>query len=175
MADFQPALTITLQNEGGFYHNPVTGEIVNHGITLAFVRSSGYRPEADENFIRNLSTAEASAIYLTYFWDRHRIGCLADQRLANKTFDLTVNMGPGGGNRPGALTLLQAAVNACGGHCEVDGVLGPASIGQINTLDAAALLAAYKRLAAQRYTQIAAANPKLTGDLTGWLQRLESA
>lgn len=174
MAEFQPALTITLRNEGGFYHNPVTGEIVNHGVTLAFVRSSGYKPEADENFIRNLSAAEASAIYLTYFWGRYRIGCIGDQCLANKTFDLTVNMGPGGGNRPGALTLLQAAVNACGGQCEVDGVLGPASIGQINALEAAALLAAYKHLAAQRYTQIAGANPKLAADLTGWLQRLEA-
>lgn len=175
MADFQPALTITLQNEGGFYHNPVTGEIVNHGITLAFVRSSGYQPEADEAFIRNLDAAEASAIYLTYFWDRHSIGCISDQALANKTFDLTVNMGPGGANHPGALTLLQAAVNARGGHCAVDGVLGPVSIGQINTLDAAALLAAYKRLAAQRYAQIASCNPKLAGDLTCWLQRLASA
>ena len=163
MADFEPAVTITLQHEGGFYHNPVTGEIVNHGITLKFVQSSGYKPYADEAFIQDLSTAEASAIYQTYFWNANHIGFIDDQSLANKVFDLTVNMGPA------ALKLLQSAVN-----CAADGVLGPISIAQINARDPVELLAQYKELAAQRYTQIAAANPPLAGDLTGWLSRLDS-
>lgn len=168
MADFQPAVTLTLQHEGGFYHNPVTGEIVNHGITLVFVRSSGYKPDADEDFIQNLSTAEASAIYQTYFWNRYSMGSIGDQSLANKVFDLTVNMGPA------ALKLLQSAVNACGGQCAVDGVLGPISIAQINALDAVQLLSQYKQQAAQRYQQIAADNTELAGDLTGWLSRLNA-
>ncbi|HXM40113.1 MAG TPA: glycosyl hydrolase 108 family protein [Bryobacteraceae bacterium] len=168
MADFQPAVAITLQNEGGFFHNPVTGEIVNHGITLTFVQSSGYKPDADEAFIQNLGVAEASAIYRTYFWNRYSTGSIADQSLANKVFDLTVNMGPA------ALKLLQSAVNACGGQCAADGVLGPISIAQINALDPAQLLAEFKQLAAQRYQQIASNNARLAGDLTGWLSRLNS-
>jgi len=168
MADFQPAVAVTLRNEGGFAHNQVTGEIVNRGITLTFVRSSGYKPDADEDFIQNLSAAEASAIYETYFWNRHSIGSIADQSLANKVFDLTVNMGPA------ALKLLQSAANACGGQCAVDGVLGPVSIAQINGLDAVKLLAEFKELAGQRYRQIAADNRQLAGDLTGWLARLNS-
>jgi lysozyme family protein len=168
MADFQPAVTITLQNEGGFYHNPVTGEIVNHGITLTFVQSSGYKPDADEAFIQNLSAAEASTIYQTYFWNRYSLGSINDQSLANKAFDLTVNMGPA------ALKLLQSAVNCCGGQCAEDGVLGPISFGQINALDPVALLAEFKTVAGQRYQQIAANNPQLTGDLNGWLARLNS-
>lgn len=168
MAEFEPAVTITLQNEGGFFHNPVTGEIVNHGVTLKFVRSSGYKPEADEDFIRNLSIAEASAIYRTYFWDRYHIGAIGDQSLANKAFDLTVNMGPA------ALKLLQTAVNASGGRCAVDGVLGPQSIAQINALDAEKLLAEFKQVAARRYHQIAEGNSQLAGDLAGWLSRLNA-
>ncbi|MGA2737406.1 MAG: glycosyl hydrolase 108 family protein [Bryobacteraceae bacterium] len=168
MADFQPAVAITLQNEGGFFHNTVTGEIVNHGITLAFVQSSGYKPDADESFIQNLSVADASAIYQTYFWNRYSMGSIADQSLADKVFDLTVNMGPA------ALKLLQSAVNACGGQCTVDGVLGPISIAQINALDPVQLLAEFKQLAAQRYQQIATDNAQLAGDLTGWLSRLNA-
>jgi lysozyme family protein len=174
MADFEQAVALTLQNEGGFFHNPVTGEIVNHGVTLKFVLSSGYKPDAEEDFIRNLNVTEASQIYKTYFWDCHHLGSINDQDLANKVFDLTVNMGPGGKVRPGALTLLQAAVKACGGQCTVDGVLGPISIGQINALNAAALLAQYKQLVAQRYTAIADGNTELAGDLTGWLSRLDA-
>jgi lysozyme family protein len=163
MADFEPAVTITLQHEGGFYHNPVTGEIVNHGITLKFVQGSGYKPDADEAFIQNLSTAQATAIYETYFWNANHLGSINDQSLANKVFDLTVNMGPS------ALKLLQSAVN-----CAADGVLGPISIAQINARDPLELLAQYKALATQRYTQIATGNPQLAGDLTGWLARLNS-
>jgi hypothetical protein len=83
-------------------------------------------------------------------------------------------MGPGGTNHPGALTLLQSAVNACGGRCAVDGLLGPKSIGQINSLDPAQLLEQYKELVAQRYWEIAAGNDKLAGDLSGWLDRLHA-
>lgn len=174
MAEFQSAVNITLQHEGGFFHNPATGEIVNHGVTLKFVQGSGYKPNADETFIRNLSATEACRIYQTYFWDRYHIGSINDQNLANKVFDLTVNLGPGGANHPGALTLLQAAVNACGGACAMDGVLGPVSIGQINRLDPTKLEAQYKEAVAQRYSAIAAGNPKVAGNLTGWLARLNS-
>lgn len=174
MADFQPAVTITLQHEGGFFHNTVTGEIVNHGVTLQFVQSSGYKPDADESFIQNLSVAEASQIYQTYFWDRYHIGSINDQELASKVFDLTVNMGPGGPNHAGAISLLQSAVNACKGQCTVDGLLGPLSLAQVNALDPGTLLTQYKQMVAQRYTAIAAANVELAGDLNGWLARLNS-
>jgi lysozyme family protein len=163
MAEFEPAVAITLQNEGGFYHNPVTGEIVNHGITLKFVRSSGYQPNADEAFIQDLTAAEATAIYRAYFWDTNHVGSIDDQCLANKVFDLTVNMGPA------ALKLLQSAVK-----CALDGVLGAVSLAQINARDPVELLAEYKQLAAQHYAQIAAENPLLAGDLAGWLARLNS-
>lgn len=168
MADFQPAVTITLQNEGGFLHNPVTGEIANYGVTLKFIQTSGYKRDADEAFVRNLSRADALDIYRSYFWDRSHIGSIDNQNLANKVFDLTVNMGPV------ALRLLQSAVNACGGKCAADGVLGPVSIRQINALNADQLLAHYRHLAADQYRRIAANNCDLAGDLTAWLARLNS-
>jgi len=75
---------------------------------------------------------------------------------------------------PAALKLLQSAVNACGGQCAEEGILGPISIAQINALDPVKLMAEYKDQAAQRYTQIAAGNTELAGDLTGWMARLNS-
>jgi lysozyme family protein len=168
-ADFGAAVRLTLQHEGGFYHNPVTGEIVNHGITLKFIHESGYNPAADEAFIRNLTTQQAHSIYQKYFWDRCDIGGIFNQDLANKVFDLAVNMGPGGALKP-----LAEAVSDCGRHCAIDGVLTPAALAQINALDAAKLLAAYRARARKRYQAIAAANPKLAGDLPGWLARLDS-
>ncbi|HZT29615.1 MAG TPA: glycosyl hydrolase 108 family protein [Bryobacteraceae bacterium] len=168
MADFDAAVQITLQHEGGFFHNPVTGEVVNHGITLTFVKDSGYNPAADEAFIQNLSAQQATEIYRRYFWDRYNIGAINGQDLAAKAFDLTVNMGPA------ALRLLQQAVNDCGGHLNVDGNLGPLSIAAINALDSARLLAAFREHAKDRYQQIAAGNANLAGNLDGWLARLNA-
>ncbi len=172
MASFDPAFQLTVQNEGGFFHNPVTGEVVNHGVTLTFVRDSGYNPTADEAFIQNLSEDEAAQIYQKYFWEPHSIGQINDQNLANKVFDLTVNMGAGGATHEGALTLLQHAVNDCGGSCMVDGQIGPVTLAQINALDAGQLLAAYRLRAKTRYEAIAAGDPNVANDLNGWLARL---
>lgn len=172
MADFEPAVLLTLQNEGGFFHNPVTGEVVNYGITLAFASGCGYCGPTDVDFIKNLTLAQAIEIYDKHFWAPNNFGCINAQVIANKAFDLTVNMGPGDGTRPGALTLLQRAICDCGRACKIDGIIGPGSLAFINALDPSQLLAAYRARAKARYEQIAQENPKLAPDLPGWLARL---
>ncbi len=174
MANFDPAVDLTLQHEGGFFHNPKTGEVVNFGVTLTFVRDCGYCTTADEAFIKNLTRDQAREVYRKYFWDKYSIGQVNDQDLANKVLDLTVNMGPGGPTRDGGLTLLQKAANDLGGNLKVDGNLGPKSLAAINAQDPVKLLAAYRRRAKQRYQEIAAANATLAGNLTGWLARLNA-
>jgi lysozyme family protein len=171
MAAFEPAVQLTLQNEGGFFHNPVTGEVVNYGVTLAFASGCGYCTAEDQVFIQKLTQQQAIDIYKKHFWDPHNLGSINDQNLANKAFDLTVNMGPGGKNSEGALTLLQHAVCDCGGNCTADGILGPQSLAAINASNAGQLLSAYRARAKTRYEQIAQ-NPKLASDLSGWLERL---
>jgi type VI secretion system secreted protein VgrG len=171
MADFEPAVQLTLQNEGGFFHNAVTGEVVNYGVTLAFASGCGYCSATDDDFIKNLTQQQAIDIYKKHFWDPHNLGSINDQNLATKAFDLTVNMGPGDKNTEGALTLMQHAVCDCGGNCTVDGILGPQSLSAINALNAVQLLTAYRARAKTRYEQIAQ-NPKLASDLPGWLERL---
>ena len=171
MADFQTAVLLTLKNEGGFFHNSVTGEVVNYGVTLEFASGCGYCSATDQDYIRNLSRDQAIDIYKKHFWDAHSLASFNDQTLANKAFDLTVNMGPGDRHVEGALTLLQRAVCDCGGNCEIDGFIGPRSLAAINSLDPVRLLAAYRARAKARYEQIAQ-DPKHAGDLAGWLQRL---
>ncbi len=171
MADFEPAVQLTLQNEGGYFHNSVTGEVVNYGVTLAFASDCGYCTANDPDYIKGMSQQQAIDIYKKHFWDAHNLGSINDQGIANKTFDLTVNMGPGGANHDGALTLLQRAVCDCGGNCTIDGILGPQSLTSINALQAAQLLTAYRARAKARYEQIAQ-DPKLASDLPVWLARL---
>jgi lysozyme family protein len=171
MADFETAVLLTLRNEGGFFHNPVTGEVVNYGVTLKFASGCGYCSTSDQDYIRNLSREQAIAIYKKHFWDAHNFSSFNDQALANKAFDLTVNMGPGDRHVEGALTLLQRAVCDCGGNCEIDGLIGPHTLACINAADPAQLLTAYRARAKARYEEIAK-DSRHAGDLAGWLQRL---
>ena len=171
MADFEPAVQQTLQNEGGFFHNQVTGEVVNYGVTLTFASSFGYCDAADQGYIKGLTQQQAIDIYKKHFWDPHNLGSINDQIVANKAFDLTVNMGPGDAQHEGALTLLQRAARDVGGNCSVDGIIGPNSLACINGLNGAQLLTAYRARAKARYEQIAQ-DPKLAGNLSGWLARL---
>ena len=106
MADFETAVLLTLQNEGGFFHNPVTGEVVKYGVTLTFASCCGYCSATDTAFIENLTLPEAVKIYEKHFWNPHHFAAIQEQPVANKAFDLTVNMGPGNETHPGALTLL---------------------------------------------------------------------
>jgi lysozyme family protein len=172
MADFETAVFLTLMNEGGFLVNEITGEVVNFGVTLSFASGCGLCTSGDRDFIKNLTRDQAINIYKTYFWDPHRFGSFADQLLANKGFDLTVNMGPGDVRHDGALTLLQRAVCDIGGDCIIDGIIGDHSIAAINALEPPQLMAAYRARAKARYEEIAEQNPQLAGDLPEWLERL---
>lgn len=170
MAEFAPAVKLTLEHEGGFFHNKVTGEVVNKGITLTTVRSlgilksTGVTLQSDIDFIRSLTEEEAKDIYHMEYWDKLHLDHVKSQPIANKVFDLGVNMGV-----VGAARILQ---KAC--HVAEDGIVGEITIGRANSFNEAALLHELKACAAVRYQEIAFKHLELAGNLTGWLNRLNS-
>jgi lysozyme family protein len=174
MAEFEPAIQHTLQEEGGFFQNPVTGEVCNFGITHWTLRALGYlaqQPTREATpdevaFVKGITPTWAAGFYLKHYWPG--IECLRDQNLANKVFDLSVNLGKGT-----AVELLQKAINALGNAgLTVDGQIGPKTCAAANQQSPAALLAFYRDEAAKYYREVAAANPQLACDLNGWLKRL---
>lgn len=179
MADFAPAVERTLLAEGGFSINRKTGEIVNFGITLAFLLSKGI--PADVEYVRALTREQAKALYLRYFWDAYSLGRVTDQRLAARVFDLTVNCGPGGwlhGRlRDGGITMLQAAVNGRrpSRPLLIDGACGPLTVAAVNDCEPIGLYSDYVARAKAHYQAIAANNPLLADQLDGWLLRLKHA
>ena len=170
MAEFAPAAAITLVHEGGFYHNPATGEYANLGITLATLRSLGILKttgpalQSDIDFVKSLTEDEAKDIYRLEYWDKLNLDHLNSQDVANKVFDLAVNMG--------VVTAARFLQAACG--VPVDGIVGAQTIGAANAGDQVALLGSIRARAANRYRDIAAENPNLAPNLPGWLARLNS-
>src|SRR6185369_7562831 len=94
-----------IDREGGYADHPADkGGPTCFGITQAVARAHGYAGP-----MRQLPQTEAVAIYRRLYWQRPRLGEIAQRspRLAAELFDTGVNMGPAV-----AVTFLQRALTA---------------------------------------------------------------
>ena len=147
MALFEPAIQITLINEGGLEDDPSDpGGVTKYGI------SQRSYPSLD---VRSLTVDQAKAIYLQDFW---LFGGIQDQSVANKLFDMYVNM------KHTAIRLAQKVVAV-----PEDGLYGPKTEGAIN--QKSAFLIGYKDVLITHYTDLVKARPELGKYLVGWLRR----
>jgi lysozyme family protein len=116
--------------------------------------------------IKNLTVQQAAQIYERDFWEKIHGGKIQDQALANKLFDLAVNIGVGR-----AIRLLQEASGLCGLPLKEDGVMGTQTLTVINMCNSGALLLEFKALASSYYRELAHVHPALQRFLGGWLKR----
>lgn len=182
MASFDQALAKTLANEGGFFHDPSTGEYAFKGVTIWTLRDlrwPGMIPGGREvpatpgeiQILRELSDADISRIYSDRYWYPQQLNSLVDQDLADKTFDLCVNLGCAQAGH-----LFQRALNRLiwpDGVSE-DGIIGPLTTSKANQANAPDLLLKLRDEAEKFYRKLAQDKPQLAGNLTGWLRRLET-
>lgn len=158
MADFQQAFDFMLPHEGGYANDPSDpGGETNHGI------SKRSYPKLD---IKNLTLQQAARIYKRDFWDQIRGDQIEDQALANKVFDLAVNMGVSR-----SIRLLQEACGLCGLPLAENGIMGTPTVTVINMCNSGALLTEFKALAAGYYRALVHQHPALQRFLNGWLRR----
>lgn len=163
---FEDAVQQVLKDEGGFFHNQKTGEVVNFGITLKFMQAA-VNAKATEVTIRALTKDAAIQIYKKYFWEIPHFDKIKDPKVASLLFYLGVNMGV-----PESIKLAQTACNTLGKKIAVDAADGPTTLAAINSVDAVKLHAEICTLAENRYKHIAA-NPVEASNLPGWLARLK--
>jgi len=164
-ADFKTAVAVVLKHEGGYLEDHDTGEVSKFGLTAEFLRSIGLPHDRDS--IRNLTEQQALDIYRVHWWEKYSFDRIQDQRVANKFFDLAVNVGPQRATR-----LLQQALNRCGAQLAVDGLLGERTITAANHAPGECVLDHMRTLAAEHYRSLAASNPKYLPYLKGWLERV---
>lgn len=125
MSDLFDRIAPRLLNvEGGYVNDPRdSGGETNHGVTIAVARAHGYLGP-----MRDLTRAQALAIYRSAFWQRPGLHLVAplSEKIAEELFDTGVNMGVGA-----AGTFLQRALNALNRNgtdyadLKVDGAIGP--------------------------------------------------
>lgn len=180
MASFENAIPVLLKHEGGYVDNPADpGGATNYGVSLRFladypdIGDFDGDGDVDAEDIANMSVEDAKNIYKEMWWDKYKYGNIIDQTIATKVFDASVNMGSSRAHK-----LLQSALNkAFGLKLTIDGVLGPATFGVINSVSddtEQVLLTAYCDEMYGFYQRLIANKPKLKVFARGWKNRAYS-
>jgi len=155
MADFNQAVALTLQHEGGYVNNPADpGGATNMGITQADMPGTP---------IKDLTAAQATQYYADHYW-KPLYSQITSQRVANKLFDMGVLFGVGT-----AVKALQTALDLV-----VDGVFGPMTLGAANRANEMLMLDAFKSELHAHVLAIVAARPASSVFLKGWQTRIDS-
>jgi len=166
MAEFEPAVKIILQHEGGFVDHPSDpGGATNRGITFQLFKQYATSLQLSKTVeaLKGLTEDQAKFIYREHFWDKMQGNRFLNQQVANLVFDGFVNMGANG------IKTFQRAIGAV-----ADGVVGSGTLIAINS---AAPSIAFDQIKEQRikfYNDLVVRKPKLQVFLKGWLNRVNS-
>ena len=170
--DFNEAVAKTLKNEGGLsFDKDDPGGITNFGISFKFLKANKIDINDDGlvngKDIQDMTIDEAKALYKQDFWNKYKIGLIGQRIIADKVFDLSVNVGGAV-----AIKLLQRAINM---HLKtpiaVDGMIGLHTLKSIAEVGAAQVLLGIKDCAIQYYQDLVKKNPHLEKYLAGWTLR----
>ena len=177
MANFEEALAVVLEKEGGLSERKNDpGGITKCGISLRFLKSlpvdqlknySIFEVPNDET-VRHLNKEQITKIYHDEFWVKADFHKINHQELCNYLFDASVNMG-----LAPAIKCVQRAIwsNVADNHAlKDDGILGDVTLDYINTYSDL-LMSALRSERAGHYRLIAAEHNSQQEFLAGWLNR----
>jgi len=173
MSDFSIAVAITLSptHEGGFQDNPNdkgnwTGGQIGQGELKGTNMGISARefPTLD---IKNLTVAQASAIYQTKYWNA-LYAQIEEQVIANKLFDLGVLFG--------VETSVHTMQTVLAPHFGLvaDGNFGPSTLAAVNGAEPHSLLLAYKTAMVAKAIAYGGENPAEREDVPDWIRRINS-
>jgi len=172
MADFNAAFAFVLQHEDSTRSGKVT---VDLGGRTRFGIAEKFHPGLPEEFFSGSAEdalAEAEKIEEREYWDAMRLAEVENQNVANKLFDMAVNMGV----RQAAF-YAQRAMNVLAtvdARVAEDGVIGPRTLAAINAADPIAYYQLLREFSGAFYRHLAAVNPAQAVNLAGWLKRAEA-
>lgn len=169
MADFKTAFLFTLQHEDSTRSGKVT---VDAGGRTRFGIAEKFHPDLPEEFFTGPAEdalAEAEKIEEREYWDCMCLAEVESQNVANKLFDMSVNMGV-----RQAAVYAQRAVNSQSQQLTEDGKMGPKTLAGINVIDPETFYGLLCQFSAWHYRHIAANNPAQAANLAGWLKRAEA-
>lgn len=174
MADFDISADKTLKREGGYQKEyKDSGNWTGGKVGLGELKGTNYGisaaswPHLD---IVNLTESQAKGIYKDDYW---RFDGIKDQAVADKLFDLAVNMGLSMSIRILKCASLYISMQIRIKPSSINATLNDDIVERVNSENPANLLAAIKEIARERYEDIVASHPEKEVFLDGWLKRLD--
>jgi lysozyme family protein len=161
MADFESAFRFMLPHEGGYNFTPG-----DRGGKTKFGISQAAFPDLD---IEELTLDDARKLYLERYWTPNRFAEIVNQDIANKIFDIAVNMRP-----KSWASIVQEACGDCAVNIVIDGLWGPRTRGFVNSCNPRQLMVALRERQAQHYHRLAEADVTQQKFLHGWLIRAQA-
>jgi len=190
MSSFQPAFEFVMSHEDPHCTGKVT---VDAGGRTRFGIAQKFHPDLPDAFFTGPAAdalKQAEEILRRDYWDSMRLSEIANQNVANKLFDMAVNMGVHQAavyaqRAANGLIHAQVALPTANGDAGLtpltpltpmfplreDGVLGEKSVATINSFDPIRYYGLLCDLSRQHYVHVASINPAQAGNLQGWLKR----
>ena len=173
---FDKAIKTVLHHEGGFVDDPVDpGGATNFGVSIRYLKQRGdldgdgvldgdldMDGDIDVDDIKNMTREQAEELYKTGFWDKNNLDEIDEYIIAERSFDMIVNMGPRQAGK-----IVQRACNYFGKGLVVDGILGPNTFKAVNSLNAEKLLREIRFNHAKFYLDLIEQKPCHTTDEQG--------
>ena len=156
MSNFKEAIKLVLRHEGGLTKDHAG--LTNFGIIGKNVKS--------------LTIKKAKEIYKKQWWKKYNYSRIISQKMANKIFDFSVNMGA-----YRAHILTQESIDFIkNNNIKIDGILGKITIRELNSLNLfhkTTFLLVLKCKADSFYRGLVSKNRRKYGKfLKGWLRRV---
>jgi lysozyme family protein len=161
MADFEPAFQFMLPHEGGYNFTPG-----DHGGKTKFGISQAAFPHLD---IEHLTLDDARQLYIQHYWSPNYFREIISQDIANKIFDIAVNM-----SMRSWASIVQEACGDCGVNIVIDGVWGARTRGAVNACNPRQLMVAIRQRQGEHYHRLAEHDPTQAKFLHGWLVRADA-
>jgi lysozyme family protein len=126
--NFEFAFKETLGYEGGYSDDPNDkGGKTKFGVTEVELKRSYNEGIVDHCNVKELTLDDAKVIYKDHYWDKISGSKINNKYIAAELFDTSVNMGP-----RQAIKIVQRALEYLGENLQIDGIIGPITIGLIN-------------------------------------------
>lgn len=170
MNNFDSAINVILEHAGGYSndHEDSGGE-TNFGITQKSL-DSWWKLLDIPATVKDLLRVDAIKYYKNVWWEKYNYGAINSLSIATKIFDMAVNMGTEEAHK-----LVQRALNCCGYHIVVDGILGDDTLYFINKINSQGGDKTLKwELCDEQkwfYEHLVEEHPELEKFLAGWLNR----
>ena len=165
---FNTAFDLLMIDEGGFVNDPVDpGGATNYGITITTL-SNFFGRKATVEEVEAITKNLAKEIYFKNYWRPLSCEEITNEAIAICLFNTGVLHGVGTSGKAAQQSLVNLGISV-----RVDGIIGNATVSQLNKVDTKQFLKAFHKIIMERIAVLIFKDPNLKRFEKGWTRRTD--